>query len=624
EHVEATEAAGSSDHIVVHDVDADSPYRYCTGFLLLKDRDDLGAAEVRRLMEPLGDSLLVVGDESALRVHVHTDDPGSALSRVVDLGSLTGVEISDMQAQVKDRTERLTHRPEAGTPKRRCDVVAVVQGAGATRLAGQLGARAVVDGGQTQNPSTEQLLEAIESCNSDEVVVLPNNDNILLAARSAAGLASRPVVVVETSSIPAGLIALGSYTAGLSAEENGATMRASVNRMADGAITRASRDARVDGVPVDKGAWIGLVDGRLVATSQRVSEVASRVAAAMLGPNRQRLMLLRGGEHVVPDDLDDAIARVAEAYPHVQIDQHDGGQDHYPLLLAAYAAEERLEASTTAIVFDSTADISGDRVTNPSWKMVPLTLRFGDEEFVDGVTLTGAQFYDRLKHTDQIARTAAPSPGAFEVAYRDLLERYRTVVSLHISGKLSATVESARTGATELGDRVRVYDTYVTSALLGLVVEAVQRMLDEGTSAAALDEFVRQIPSRSGISFSLDTLEYLQRNGRIGRGKALIGGLLRVRPILSLVNGEVDAVRRVRGKRAAIPALVDDMLKRSAGFDRIDVAILHADSERDAERLARTVRESRSGITSMQTVGIGAVIGAHVGPGALGIAFLAR
>ena len=135
-----------------------------------------------------------------------------------------------------------------------------------------------------------------------------------------------------------------------------------------------------------------------------------------------------------------------------------------------------------------------------------------------------------------------------------------------------------------------------------------------------LPVFVMARPRGGGFCYSSDETRCMRRDAEL----ALAAGASGI--VFGFLNasGEVDAVRRVRGKRAAIPALVDDMLKRSAGFDRIDVAILHADSERDAERLARTVRESRSGITGMQTVGIGAVIGAHVGPGALGIAFLAR
>ncbi|MFN8111530.1 MAG: DegV family protein, partial [Thermoleophilia bacterium] len=520
----------------------------------------------------------------------------------------------------------MAHTPGAvpEVAHRRCDVVAVVQGVGNASIARGRGARGIVEGGQTLNPSTEQLLEAIEECRADEVVLLPNNDNIAMAARSAAEIAQRPVVVVETSSIPAGLVALDAYSAGLSAEENAAAMRAAVARVATGAVTRASRDARVEGVPVTKGAWMGLVDNRIVATSDNLGDVAARVVSTMVTPERQALMVLRGDTDAEPADIEGALAAVRAAYPAVEVRELNGGQAHYPLLFAAHTAARRLAAATTAIVFDSTADIPPDTITHPSWRMVPLTVRFGEEEYRDNLDLSGAEFYEKLRTSRELPRTSAPSPGAFEACYAELMERYRDVVSLHISSKLSATLESARAGATPFGDRVHVHDTMSASGLIALIVDAVQRMLDEGTTAAAVDAFVHAVPARSGISFSVDTLELLQRNGRIGRGAALVGGLLQVRPILSVINGEVDAVRRVRGRRAAIPALVENMLRRSAGFPEIDVAILHAHSVGEAHKLEQAVREARGGIVSLRTVQIGAVIGAHAGPGALGVAFLAR
>lgn len=620
----STAHTAESSSPVVHDHNEESRYRYCTGFLLLDPGAGMDVDVLHALFAPLGDSLLVVGDPGAVRVHVHTDDPGAALSIGARHGGLSGIEVSDMQAQVVDRRRRLSEgTPEPGR-HRRCDVVTVVQGDGNEALARQRGARGIVPGGQTVNPSTEEILDAIDACAADEVVVLPNNPNVLLAARSAAALAQRPVVVVETRAMTAGLVALDAYSAQHSAEDNAAAMRAAIAATATAEITRASRDAKVEGVAVVAGTWMGLVDNRLVATSPRLSEVAARVAATMITPERQALLVLRGDDSTPRDSVDAAVGAISAAYPSLEIDQHAGGQAHYPLLLAAHPKGRRLDGATTGIVFDSTADITADHVLRPSWRMVPLTVRFGDDEYLDAVDLDGTAFYDRLRRSPDIARTSAPSPGAFEDAYRDLLEHYRDVVSLHISGKLSSTVDSAEAGAATFGPRVHVFDTLAATGQLALAVDGVQRMLDRGTTVNEVEEYVRAVSARGGIVFSADTLEYLQRNGRIGRGRALIGGILRVRPILELVNGEVDAVRRVRGRRAVIPALLDVMLRRSAGFPQIDVVVLHAAWPTEAARLEQAVVTSRPGIVSVRTAEIGAVIGAHVGPGALGICFLAR
>lgn len=600
-----------------------SRYRYCTGFLI-SGSGDLDVDGLHALFEPLGDSLLVVGDGQAVRVHVHTDDPGAALSVGVRHGGVSGVEISDMRAQVQERRERLAEPPAPTSVRRRCDVVAVMQGDGNEALARQRGARAIVPGGQTLNPSTEQILAAIDSCNADEVVLLPNNDNIVMTARSAAALAQRPVIVVETRSMPEGLLALDAYTAGQSAEDNGSAMRAAAAKVATGAITRASRDARVDGVPVVGGQWMGLVDGRLVATSPRLTEVASRVVTAMLTPARRSLLALVGDTDAPDQEIDAALAAITQAYPDVRVERRDGGQLHYPLLLAAHHGERTLSAATTAIVIDSTADIAISSRTHPSWRMVPLTVRFGDDEYLDKVTITGDDFYRLLRSRSDLPRTAAPPPGAFEETYRDLLERYRDVISIHISERLSSTVDSAQAGASMLGERVSVHDSRAACSLLALAAEGVQRMLDRGTTLSEVDAYIRSVPARGGIAFSVDSLEYLQRNGRIGRASALLGGILRVRPILALVDGEVAPVRRVHGNRAVIPALVDNMVRRSAGLEHLDVVILNGDAPDRAVRLEKAVREARGGILSLRHVSIGPVIGAHIGPGALGVAFLAR
>ena len=196
-----------------------SRYRYCTVFVV--EGQDLAREALERDLAPLGDSLLVVGDSTALKAHVHTDDPGAALRAGTGLGVIERVEISNMQLQTAQREERLSH---SGADDRRTAVVAVVAGDGNRRLFESMGATGIVDGGETMNPSTEELLEAVESTHAPEAVVLANNDNVVLAAQQAARLATIPVQVVPTSSIQAGLGAMLAYDSLADAETNGAAM----------------------------------------------------------------------------------------------------------------------------------------------------------------------------------------------------------------------------------------------------------------------------------------------------------------------------------------------------------------------------------------------------------------
>ena len=241
------------------------------------DRDGLEAQ-----LERLGDSLLVVGDETALKVHVHTDDPGAALSLGTAAGTIEGVEIANMHEQQEQRERRLSLVPSTYA---KSGIVAVVAGEGNRRLfetlAEPVGAIRIVAGGQTANPSTAELLAAIEELEADEAIILPNNSNVRLAAEQAAEQAERPAEVVPTDSIPAGLAALVAYDGARGAAENAAEMAAAAAAVATGEVTRASRDVQLDGLAIRSGDWLGLADGEPVAGGDDFADVALEVVARL-------------------------------------------------------------------------------------------------------------------------------------------------------------------------------------------------------------------------------------------------------------------------------------------------------------------------------------------------------
>jgi len=312
-----------------------SRYRYCTVFLIEGDALDRDALEVE--LERFGDSLLVVGDESALKVHVHTDDPGAALSLGTAAGTIDRIEIANMHEQTLEREERLLAAvpdppPEAAVT----GVVAVVAGAGNRRLYERLAQGAgpirVVEGGQTMNPSTADLLGALDALGSEEAILLPNNSNVLLAAEQAALHAERPVEVVPSGSIQAGLAAMVAFDGSHAAAANAAEMREAVAAVAAGEVTVASRDVSLNGVEIRRGEWLGLAGGDPVAGGTSFDDVAEAVVERLLAEPRELLTLLAGADR---PELDRLISRLAEKHPSLEIDVQDGGQPHYPLLLSA-------------------------------------------------------------------------------------------------------------------------------------------------------------------------------------------------------------------------------------------------------------------------------------------------
>ena len=303
-----------------------SRYRYCTTFLI--EGDALDAGTIERELERLGDSLLVVGDREALKVHVHTDEPGRALNVGTAAGVIDRVEIANMHEQTVQREERLL----AEAPRARSAAVAVVAGDGNRRLFESLGATKIVEGGQTMNPAAADLVAAVDTADAAEVVLLPNNSNVILAAEQAAGLASKPVTVVRTDSIPAGLAAMVSFLPERSAADNAREMNDVLDGVVTGEVTVASRDAELNGISVRKGSWLGLADGMAVAVGDDFEEVAEQVTESLLAHPRVLLTLLSGAD---APDLETLLERIHERHPDLELDVQTGGQPHYPLLLSA-------------------------------------------------------------------------------------------------------------------------------------------------------------------------------------------------------------------------------------------------------------------------------------------------
>ena len=305
-----------------------SRYRYCTVFLVEGERLDAGELEAE--LEPLGDSLLVVGDASAVKVHVHTDDPGAALSLGVARGTVSGVEIANMHEQTARREERLLVAVPEPAPAA-TEVVAVVAGTGNRRLFESLGA-SVVDGGRTMNPATADILAAVEASPAADVVVLPNNSNVVMAAEQAADHSAKRVRVVPTVSLQAGLAAMVAFDASATLAANVESMQEALAAVATGAVTVASRDVEMNGLAVRRGAFLGLADGEPVAGGDSFDDVAAAVIERLLAEPRDVLTLLTGEDE---PPLEGLLERIEGAHPELELEVHEGGQPHYPLLVSA-------------------------------------------------------------------------------------------------------------------------------------------------------------------------------------------------------------------------------------------------------------------------------------------------
>jgi DegV family protein with EDD domain len=278
-----------------------------------------------------------------------------------------------------------------------------------------------------------------------------------------------------------------------------------------------------------------------------------------------------------------------------------------------------LTAENTAVVLDSTADFPAAPERFPNFRVVPLYVRFGDESFRDYVEMTPDAFYARLPTAAQLPTTSQPTPADFLAAYEEL-SGYERILSLQISSTLSGTYASAQTAAETLGDgRVRVIDTRTVSASLALLALAVQRRLERGTTDDEIDELVWWFTAEHRLLFTIDTLEYLRRGGRIGRAAALAGTLLSVKPILTIRDDEVVPRKRVRGVQKALDEFRAELMARSRDEPTLRVGLAHAAAPERLAKLEAIVRAARPRATIEVATSLGPVLGTHAGPGTVGL-----
>jgi DAK2 domain fusion protein YloV len=313
----------------VHD-GGESSYGYCTEYLVSGEKLDAGAT-LERMLE-LGDSVLVVGDETLLRVHLHTARPETAISHGRTLGELTQIKVENIEAQAQQfvaHVQAAGHAPDIGV----VGTVVVVSGAGLEEVFRSLGATAVVPGGATMNPSIKQVLEAIESCPQEEVVVLPNNKNVILGAQQAARSSRKRVRVVGTVSVPQGLAALLALNPGRGLDENAALMEDARRDVQTVEVTKAVRTTTVDGLRVHVGQDIAVLDGTL-AVAEDSPQAAVRESLRRLVNEQTSLVTVYYGAQSAAEDAEALADEIRAVYPSLQVDIVYGGQPHYSYIVS--------------------------------------------------------------------------------------------------------------------------------------------------------------------------------------------------------------------------------------------------------------------------------------------------
>ena len=303
------------------------PYGYCTEFLL--KGEELNPDKIRTRLQKKGESLIVVGDETTVRVHIHTEKPGNIISYAISLGTMHQVNIRNMDEQHQDYLEMQKER----SPAVDIATIAVVSGDGLAEVFTSLGATAIVPGGQTMNPSTKDLLQAVKVMASDKVIILPNNKNIVLTAEQVQPLTEKRIEVVPKKTIPQGVAALLTFDYEADFETNTQLMREATSKVKTIEITRATRSAQLDGLSIKKKQAIGLLDGELLAAGNNTIDILSKMLTK-LDLKKTEIITIYYGADTELIEAEQVSASIREQHPQLQVEVVRGGQPHYNYIVS--------------------------------------------------------------------------------------------------------------------------------------------------------------------------------------------------------------------------------------------------------------------------------------------------
>ena len=320
-------------HVATEDI----KFGYCTEIMVALKQGptyvkDFDYDEFRNYLNNLGDSLLVVNDDEIVKVHVHTEDPGLVMQEGLKYGSLVKVKVDNMRNQHEAQVEK-EERQAKPVEEKEYAIIAVVAGDGLADIFKAQGVDYIISGGQTMNPSTEDFVKAVEELNARNIIILPNNKNILMAAQSAAEVIDQPAAVVETKTIPQGLTSLLAFDESKSIEENYERMSASLGDVVSGSVTTAVRDTTIDGLEIHENDNLGMVDGKIVVSKPDMMETLEETFAHMLDEDSEIVTIYVGedGSEELANELAQALA---EKYEDVEVEIHQGGQPVYPYLFS--------------------------------------------------------------------------------------------------------------------------------------------------------------------------------------------------------------------------------------------------------------------------------------------------
>lgn len=586
----------------------DIKFRYCTEFIIEEGTFDLEG--YKKEISSLGDSMVCAQTTHKTKTHIHTNNPGQVLEIAIKYGQLNNIKIENMafqhknllvsEKEIKSDNRYIIKNENSGEMA----YFAIVDNRKLGEYYLEAGATGILVGGQTQNPSVHDIEEGIKKIQSNKIILLPNNKNIISTAKIVAERSKKDILVLETKSM------LEGYYLVKNKEEKLETIVEKVKNNYSIEITQAVRDTRIDDIEIKVGDYIALVNGKIKEKNKDLQELVETITQKYISDESLNIIISYGKE------ADKKVNKVFEKLENIDKKELFVEQENYHYYI--YVEQRDLSLPEIAIVTDSTSDLTPELMGDLNIDIIPLKIKIGEDYYKDGIELTKRDFWKRVTSESIIPKTSQPSPAEFKEIYERLFKKgYKKIISIHISSKLSGTQQAARVakGMVARGENITIVDSKAVAMSLGYQVLEAARMAREGMSEENILSRLEQLQDRIKLYFVVNDISYLEKGGRIGRASSVIGGFLKVKPILKLENGEISVQGKVFGESGALGYM--ERLIRAESKKTSMILYTAWGGTRKELLNADEIKNQQSGNNKIEYRGrfeIGATIGAHSGP----------
>ena len=584
-------------------------FQYCTEYIILNG--DFDTEEYKKRVLELGDSAVFAQTSKKFKTHIHTNHPGKAMEIALEYGPLEKMKIENMKLQ-HDNLQIFSERDEAKifvNPKIDKTKSAFVILADSENLKDEflkIGADVVILGGQSKNPSVQEILNAIDKTEKENIYVLPNNKNVITTAKMAAEKSQKMVMVLDTKTMLDGYYFLKNKENDIDEVKESAARNYSVE------ITKAVRDTRVEDLTITKDDFIALVNGKIKYAKKSLKDITDTILADLVTKNTITAVVVSGNEKD-----EESQKNIEEKLSGIKTAIINGNQENYYYYL--YIENKDPNMPEIAILTDSVSDLTYEDIEGLPIKIVPLKIDINGELYRDGIEITKSEFWHEMLENDATIKTSQPSPQDFLNAYNKLFEKgYKKIISIHPSSKLSGTIQAAKVGRslTNRENDIELIDSLGASLLQGFLVLGAAGKSIRGESFTEIINWVNNFRNKGKLLMIIPDLKYLEKGGRIGKASSTIAGALNMKPILTINQGEVTVEKKVLGERNA-QKYIEKYIERESKKQSVVLMSGWGGTPTELENVVRIYSEVENNPKVSSLIlnrEIGAVIGAHAGP----------